>query len=158
MIGSKSDQDTDLSGEFFCSDKFHLICRKDHPLAKLRAPTVSDLTKHPFVHLSHNTSVRHNLDAAFRPAQMQTVLEVEHLATLARLVEAGLGISVVPSLTLFHFRSPSLVVKPLTMKGARRTLQLVRRKNDPLSAAADAMYRLISSKKPNVMVDATRKS
>lgn len=156
VIGSKTDQDTDLSGEFFCSDKFHLICRKDHPLARLRAPTVNDLTKYAFVHLSHNTSVRHNLDVAFRPAQMQTVLEVEHLATLARLVEAGLGISVVPTLTLFHFQSPRLVVKPLALRGVRRTLQLVRRKNDPLSAAADAMYRLISSKKPNVMVQSAK--
>jgi DNA-binding transcriptional LysR family regulator len=44
---------------------------------------------------------------------IHTGLEVEHLATVAALIESGLGVSVVPELTLFQFRLPDLVAIPL---------------------------------------------
>ena len=37
---------------------------------------------------------------------MRTLMEVEQLATVTGMVRAGLGISVVPALTLFHFQQP----------------------------------------------------
>ncbi|RYF79388.1 MAG: LysR family transcriptional regulator, partial [Comamonadaceae bacterium] len=42
--------------------------------------------------------------AALPSLAMNTVLEVEQLATVTGMVEAGLGISVVPALTLYQFR------------------------------------------------------
>jgi DNA-binding transcriptional LysR family regulator len=147
-LATAGDKDADLATEAFCADGFHLVCRKDHPLAKQAEIRLRDLAAWPFVHLSRNSSVRQHLEAAFHPTPMQTVLEVEHLATVTGMVAAGLGITVVPALTLFHFERPDLVVRSLEMRGLTRRILLVRRKNEVLSAAAQALYDLALQRKP----------
>lgn len=134
-----------LLTEVLCADGFHLVCRKDHPLAKRKAAELKlkDLAPYPFVHLARNSSVRQRLDAALHPMQLNTVLEVEHLATVAGMVEAGLGISVVPALTLFHFQRPALVTRALKLAGLKRRIYVVQRQGESLSVAAQALRRLI---------------
>lgn len=147
-LATAGDKDADLATESLCADEFHLVCRKDHPLAKQREVKLRDLAEHPFVHLSRNSSVRQHLEAAFHATAMQTVLEVEHLATVTGMVAAGLGITVVPALTLFHFDRPDLAVRRLEMKGLKRRILLVRRKNEALSLAAQALHELMLQRKP----------
>jgi len=144
-LASTGPHSAGLQTEVLCSDGFHLVCRKDHPLAKRRAADIKlkDLAPYPFVHLARNSSVRQQLDAALHPMQLNTVLEVEHLATVAGMVEAGLGISVVPALTLFHFERPALVTRPLKLAGLKRRIYVVQREGESLSVAAQAMRQLI---------------
>lgn len=149
-LATAGDKDTDLATESLCTDEFHLICRKDHVLAKQQLIRVRDLTPFPFVHLSRNSSVRQTLEAAFHPTQMNTVLEVEHLATVTGLVQAGLGITVVPALTLFQFDRPDLVMRPVDVRGLRRRVLLVRRRAERLSLAAQALHDLMMERKPLV--------
>lgn len=134
-----------LQTEVLCADGFHLVCRADHPLAKRRAADIKlkDLAPYPFVHLARNSSVRQQLDAALHPMQLNTVLEVEHLATVAGMVEAGLGISLVPALTLFHFERPALVTRALKIAGLKRRVYVVQREGESLSVAAQALRQLI---------------
>lgn len=134
-----------LQTEVLCSDGFHLVCRQDHPLARRKAADIKlkDLAPYPFVHLARNSSVRQRLDAALHPMQLNTVLEVEHLATVAGMVEAGLGISVVPALTLFHFQRPALVTRALKLAGLKRRIYVVQREGESLSVAAQALRQLI---------------
>jgi len=149
-LAATGDKDADLASEPLCADAFHLVCRKDHPLARQKEIRLRDLATHPFVHLSRNSSVRQHLEAAFHPVPMQTVLEVEHLATVTGMVAAGLGITVVPALTLFHFDRPDLAVRPLQLKGLTRRILVVRRKNEALSVAAQTLHDLMLARKPKV--------
>jgi len=132
-----------LSTRLVCTDRFYLVCRKDHPLAAEAAPTLKKLAPYPFIHMSRNSSVRQALEAALHPQQANTVLEVDQLATAAGMVEAGLGISVVPALTLFHFERKTLVTRPLAASGLTRKIYLVRRQEGSLSAAAQALHDLV---------------
>ncbi|MGC1174803.1 LysR family transcriptional regulator [Polaromonas sp.] len=132
-----------LDVQLLCSDKFFLVCRKDHPLAGEKVLTLKKLVPYPFIHMSRNSSVRQALDAALHPLQTQTLLEVEQLATVTGMVEAGLGISVVPALTLFHFERKSLVTRPLAIPNLTRRLYVVRRQQGSLSVAAQALHDLI---------------
>ena len=79
---------------------------------------------------------------------MNTLMEVEQLATVMGMVRAGLGISVVPTLTLFHFDQPGLVTRPLSLPGLTRQIYLVRRRDRSLSVAAQAMYALVTEHRP----------
>jgi LysR family carnitine catabolism transcriptional activator len=144
-LASTGPHSAGLQTEVLCSDGFHLVCRKDHPLAKRRAVDIKlkDLAPYSFVHLARNSSVRQQLDAALHPTQLNTVLEVAHLATVAGMVEAGLGISVVPAFTLFHFERPALVTRPLKLAGLKRRIYVVQREGESLSVAAQAMRQLI---------------
>lgn len=142
--------DEDLASEFLCADEFHLVCRADHPLAGRRNVGLRDLAAHPFVHLARSSSVRQHLEAAFHPVQMKTVAEVEHLATVTGLVAAGLGISVVPALTLFQFERPGIVLQPLQLAGLTRELVILRRRQQSLSANAQALHDLMVRSKPKM--------
>jgi DNA-binding transcriptional LysR family regulator len=95
------------------------------------------------IQLARGSSVRKHLDAALGADAPAPVFEVEHLATATGLVRAGLGISVVPAMTLFHFGGADLRIVPLAGKALTRPLYLVRRKGRTLSVAAQALYDLL---------------
>jgi len=130
-----------------CADPFYLVCRKDHALAGKRRIKVAQLAGCEMIHLARSTSVRQHLDAVLRPgAVIHTGLEVEHLATLAALIESGLGVSVVPELTLFQFRLPNLVAIPVDAPELVRPLLIVTPKERSLSIAAQGLLDLIQAK------------
>ena len=147
---------TELQAQVFCTDDFHLVCRADHPLAQPRAALrLRDLASWPFIHLSRTSSVRQYLEASFHPQTMRTVMEVEQLATVMGMVRAGLGISVVPALTLFHFEQPEILTRPIHLPGLTRRIYLVRRRDRSLSIAAQALHDLALQRRP--VLPTTRK-
>src|SRR4029453_7822127 len=64
------------------------------------------------------------------------------------MVRAGVGISVVPTLTLYQFGAPELVTRPLRWPGLERSIYLVRRRERALSFAASAFYDCVMSRRP----------
>lgn len=138
----------ELQAEWFCSDEFHLVCRADHALAKRRHPQPEHLAPHPFIHLSRTSSVRQYVDAATHPNPLPPLLEVDQLATVAGMVRAGLGISVVPALTLYQFKAAGLVTKPIAWPGLERNIYLVSRRDRALSFAASAFRAWIADRRP----------
>ncbi|WP_423199476.1 MULTISPECIES: LysR family transcriptional regulator [unclassified Cupriavidus] len=131
--------DDDLRIEALVHDNFHLVCPADHPLARRRRVPPQALAGLPFIQLSRTSSVRQHLDAALHPLRLNGVMEVEHLATVAALVEAGLGVSVVPALALFQFRREGLAIRPLQMPNLVRDICLVRLRERGDSSAAAAL-------------------
>jgi LysR family carnitine catabolism transcriptional activator len=127
-----------------CSDPFYVVCRNDHPLAKKRQVRPQELSGHDIIHLAKSSSVRQHVDILLRDVQaVHSGFEVEHLATVAGLVEQGLGIALVPQLTLFQFRQLELVAVPLKADDHMRPILIVKRKNQALSVAAQTMLELI---------------
>jgi len=59
-----------------------------------------------------------------------------------------LGITIVPTLTLFHFEHPDLVVRRFGALDLQRKIYMVRRRSVSLSAAAQAMYELLRARRP----------
>lgn len=148
-LASTRAHSAELQAEAFCSDDFHVVCRHDHALARKRQLSLADLAPHAIVQLARSSSVRQYLEAAIYPAQLHTVMELDQLSTVAGMVRAGLGLSVVPTLTLFHFEDPALVVKPLHAPGLKRQIFVVRRRDRSLSTAAQALYETLLAHKPN---------
>jgi LysR family transcriptional regulator, carnitine catabolism transcriptional activator len=138
----------ELRAEPFCSDDFHLVCPSGHPLAQQAEVRPRDVAAWPFIHLSRTSSVRQYLDAATHPQTMNTLMEVDQLATVTGMVRAGLGVSVVPWLTLFHFQQPGLVTRKLSWPGLKRQLYLVRRRDRSLSIAAQGFYEWAMARRP----------
>ena len=139
----------ELRAEAFHTDGFHLVCPAGHPLLDLPSPRPRDLAAHPFVHLSRTSSVRQVLDGATLPLQMRSLMEVDQLATVMGMVRAGVGISVVPSLALFHFQHPDIATRPLRWPGLERRIFLVRRRDRGLSLAAQSFYDWVMARRPS---------
>ena len=108
------------------NERFFAVCPRRHRLAQQRSVTLSQLEGEEIVHLARSSSVRQHLEAAGVAARTGA-LEVEHLATVAALVAQGLGVSVVPELTLFHFERAGLACVPVRDAKLRRPIVLARR-------------------------------
>ena len=140
----------DLKAEPFCSDSFYMVCPEGHPLAGKSKLSVKDLKPWPFIHLARHSSVRQYLDAAFFQQTMQTFVELEQLATVMGLVQAGLGVTVVPALSLFHFDKPGLVTRSLHLPGMDRQIYMVRKRERGLSLVAEALYQQMQVMRPTI--------
>ena len=75
-------------------------------------------------------------------------MELDQLSTVAGTVRAGLGITVVPALTLFHVADAALVIKPLHAPGLKRDIFVIRPRDRSLSLAARALFEFVMSRKP----------
>jgi LysR family carnitine catabolism transcriptional activator len=127
------------------SDPVHLICPHDHPLTALRKATWRDLAPYPFIGLARMSSVRRLTDAAFINSKIvaDPAYEVEQIPSAAALVEAGLGITALPALTLVMFEGRGLVVRPLGAPLMRRHVGVLKLTGRPLRAPADILLKCL---------------
>lgn len=137
---------TEFETRTLCCDPFYLVWRRDHPLAAKTRIALSDLRGCDLIHLAKSTSVRQHFDQLMRDIEVNnTGFEVEHLASVAGLIEHGLGVSLVPELTLFQFRHMDLKAIPLEANGIVRPIYIVKQKDRNLSIAAQGIFELIET-------------
>jgi DNA-binding transcriptional LysR family regulator len=119
-------------------DPFVLACRKDHPLAKRRSLKWTELVGYPLIGVSRNSGNRMILDNALAASKigLNWFYEVNHLSTSLGLVEAGLGISVLPRLATPQSKHPLIVSIPIKEPVVSRTIGIVERRSGRLSPAA----------------------
>lgn len=92
----------DLQCEAILSEPFLLLCRQDHPLAHQEWVSWQDLKQASLVLQDYASGSRPLIDAALAHFAIEAdiVQEIGHPATLFPMVEAGIGISVLPALAL----------------------------------------------------------
>jgi DNA-binding transcriptional LysR family regulator len=126
-------------------DRFALVCRDDHPLARRRRLAWRQLEPHPLVFVGAGSGNRPLLDtalAALRP-RLQAHYEVQHSSTALGLAAAGVAAAIVPGLAVQPGAYPRLRVVPLLQPVVSRRLVLVRRRGAELSPAAQALFLLV---------------
>ncbi|AOJ69026.1 MULTISPECIES: LysR family transcriptional regulator [Burkholderia] len=135
---------SDLINEPLMTDSFCLVARADHPLAARERVPWTALAGERLVLLDYASGSRPLIDAALATHRVAAavVQELGHSATVFGLIEAGVGVSVLPWLSLPLPAGSSLVARPLTPR-AERTVELVRRRDRSLSPAADAVWGLV---------------
>ncbi|GAA5234802.1 LysR family transcriptional regulator [Verticiella sediminum] len=142
-ISSIDPNSQDIEAEFLCDDPFFVVCRQDHALAKKRRISLEDLASIPFIQLAHSNTIRQQIEALYHPASLRPVMEVTQLATVSGLIEAGLGITLMPNLARAQFDRPPLVMRPLHRNTLARRIYLIRRSETTFSHAAQALYDLL---------------
>jgi DNA-binding transcriptional LysR family regulator len=137
--------DPELTFEPLIEDPFVLACRRDHPLAQRRSLSWSDLEGQPLVAVSRTSGNRILLDAALvrTGVSLSWSYEVTHLSTSLGLVEAGLGISVLPQLATPQAEHPIIVTRPIGNPEVSRTIGVVRRRGGRLAPAAERFLEML---------------
>ncbi|AUX94310.1 LysR family transcriptional regulator [Mixta gaviniae] len=122
-------------------EPFLLLCRQDDDLAQAEAIRWQMLNGRTLVLQDYASGSRVLIDEALRQQRVsaEIVQEIGHPTTLYPMVEAGIGISILPALAL-----PLPAGRPLTVRRLlpeiNRTLMLIRRKNRSLTPAAEAIW------------------
>ena len=137
-------QDPDVAFTPLLKEPYVLACAADHPLARRRSVRWAELAAHPLARVSHASRNRLFIDQALSelPPLPRPVCEVRHVSTLIGMVENGLGLAVVPRLTLPRDTS-SVVGVRLEDPAVTRTIGLIRRTGRSLSPAAEAFVALL---------------
>ncbi|KAG0194643.1 hypothetical protein DFQ28_007789 [Apophysomyces sp. BC1034] len=134
----------ELVGEPLMTDSFCVVCPASHRLAAGVQVRWSALAGESLVLLGQESGSRPIIDRVLREHGVASpvVQELGHSATVFGLVEAGVGISVLPWLSLPLPVNSGLVARALVPR-AQRTVELVRRRERSLSPAAQAVWELV---------------
>ncbi|HHT0958781.1 TPA: LysR family transcriptional regulator [Enterobacter hormaechei] len=148
---------SDLECEVVLSEPFLLLCRDDDPLASLSQVAWQALQAANLVLQDYASGSRPLIDAALAAQGVKATIvqEIGHPATLFPMVEAGIGISVLPALALPLPQGSRLTVKRF-LPCIERQLMLVRRKNRSLSGAAHACWDVVRMQARRLMEARTR--
>lgn len=133
------------AGEFesepILAEPFLLLCRQDDVLAQADEIRWQMLNGRTMVLQDYASGSRVLIDEALKQQQVtaEIVQEIGHPTTLYPMVEAGIGISILPALALPLPAGRPLMVRRL-LPEINRMLMLIRRKNRSLTPAAEVIW------------------
>src|SRR5690606_1184956 len=116
--------DNDVLFEPRLDDPFFVVCHKSHRLAQSSSVTWKDLADERLVALS-TTSGMHRIvqhELLRQRVDISHATPVSHLSTVHGMLEAGFGVSILPSIALPVSDHPLLVSVPLTKPQLSRTI------------------------------------
>lgn len=134
----------DLYTETIMEDPFCLVLPTNHPLTQQSQVNWSDLQQQNMVLLDYASGSRPLIDKvlARHGVTPKVIQEVGHVETIYRMLQAGIGVSIIPQLALPLPAGSGLVVRSL-FPTENRQLMLARRRNRSLSPAASVVWGLI---------------
>lgn len=151
-----------LTCETILSEPFLLACPSHHRLAKLPSVKWTDLAGESLVLLDHASGSRRLIDDVLSRMEVQCTVaqEVGHSTTIFRMLEAGLGVAVIPRMALPPqglSDYSGLCVRPLTPRMDRQVM-LVQRRNRALSPLAQTAWQLVREQAAKLGDDSAAKS
>lgn len=142
-IGTFRDNEDRIARTALVEYAFVLLCRADDPLASNPSPRWRDLADARLLALRKGNGIREQLEAGYAAAgcQAKPAFELDQLTTIVAMVEAGLGITILPSYAIKTFSNPSMVARPLGEPLVYRKIDVAHRQDETLSPASDAFVR-----------------
>jgi len=142
-IGVRPRWHEDLEFTPIVEDPFVAVFRMDHPLAKHAKVEIDQVLQYPIISLSKGSNVRATIEAYFERTKRSFVpaYDLMHHYTIGAMVEAGLGITLLPSMATAMINSSSrLKIAALNEPGFSRHIGLIKRTGETLSPAAFEFY------------------
>lgn len=118
-----------------------------HPLAN-EAPKPEQLLPETLIHLRDGHCLTDRTLKVCRLDRLDPRLECDQLETALAMVEAGMGIAVVPELTVRSRPLAGVAIRRFVDPVPERTISLMKRRGTPLSTAATELIRLTSTLSP----------
>jgi DNA-binding transcriptional LysR family regulator len=147
-IGMPGLHDPALSSQALLDDRYVLVCREEHALARHKRLAWRQLEAHTLILPGQSSGNRPILDQALqaRELKLRAFYEVQHSSTAVGMVAQGIGAAVVPELAVQRGAYPQLRTIALDDPVVSRTLVLLTRSNAQLTPAAQALFDMLRSK------------
>ena len=116
---------------------------RDHALAKQKRVSLKMLCEYPLILTEKSGSLRNTFEQAAEKAQysLHLAYEVSQISAALGLAAAGLGVAILNEFALAHNQSENIVRVEIGGPAILRPINVVRRKDRPLSAAAEALLK-----------------
>jgi LysR family carnitine catabolism transcriptional activator len=126
-------------------DDFVAAVPSDHPLAGREGITLKELADYPIITTTRNTNARTVLERALSEVHetVQPAFELVHHLSVGKMVEAGLGVTLLPRSAVGSMSSARIVTVELTSPRIWRELGLITRREYQFSPAAQAFVTVL---------------
>ncbi|WP_447555794.1 LysR family transcriptional regulator [Vreelandella sp. EE22] len=141
-------QDSDeLTFEPILVDRYVAVFPVGHPLSDQARIDWTQLGSYPFIGINRLSSSRQDIDRTMEKVgvKLDILCDASQIATVGRMVAAGLGISVLPALSFRQIAVEGIDYRPLYNPETPRELGIVLSRRHPLSSAARTLYEMIHS-------------
>jgi DNA-binding transcriptional LysR family regulator len=141
-------QEADIDFVPLIEEPFVVACQAAHPLAGRAHVKWEELGEYDYITLAQGSGNRFLIDQALArlASRPRWYCEVHHVPALVSLVQAGLGIGVVPRMALPPDNRGGLAAVPLDAPAITRTLGLISRRGRPLAPAAQLLYDMVTAR------------
>lgn len=127
-------------------ENYVLAMRRDHPLATRKTLSWKETVDERYISVAKSSGNRSVIDAALAGIEKHPVIlcEVNHVSGVLALVEAGMGVAAVPSLSVLPGRQDGIVGVPLTHPEINRTLGLITKRHHSMAPAARTLFDMLA--------------
>ncbi|MBI4488129.1 MAG: LysR family transcriptional regulator [Deltaproteobacteria bacterium] len=132
----------------FREDELVLICLPDHPFSEFESISLKKLASQPFVTFQQDVPTRKVLDAILKKHGVDVTIraEFDNIELIKRAVEIGLGISVVPSMTVKSEIQAGLLKKLSLVEGPfMRPISILYRRGRSLPTAVKKFIAVLTA-------------
>lgn len=135
----------DVKFEPLFADEFLLIIPRDHPLSREQSVDFKEISRYPLLTRPSGSASRVLLEHEFRVQglQLRPAFESGSLFVLLGLVEAGLGLCLLPQILLARLNLGRVAVVRLGDKGIFRQIGIATLQGHVLSPAALALRKML---------------
>ncbi|MGE0435137.1 LysR family transcriptional regulator [Ramlibacter sp.] len=140
-ISAQRGREAEFDNVLLFQERYYVICAEGDALAQRKGVKLTDLRHRTFVHMVRTGTVRQQMMPLLASAQVaDSGMEVANFGSVAGLVAAGFGISIVPEHAVRLCHREGLVAVPVQSTKAVRPVIMTRRKGLSLSVAASAFW------------------
>jgi DNA-binding transcriptional LysR family regulator len=144
-ITTATNQLSDLDVRRLATERLFLACRRDHPVARQKSVSWREVGSLPLIRIRSDPVGQAVLDAvtSSRAKNVKWVYEVQRSITAIRLVQAGLGVTVVPRIALSVLPSDRVTLVPLRKPTLARTLVIASKRGSSPSLLGEKLRDVI---------------
>ena len=130
----------ELATEPLFTEDYLLVCPAGHPLGGHREIRWSQIAKEALIRVNQHTANRYIVDQALgeESEQMNWAYEVQHTLTAVRLVQAGLGLTIMPRCAVEALQREDISYSSLTRPKITRTIGILSRRGASMSMLAQS--------------------
>jgi DNA-binding transcriptional LysR family regulator len=147
-VGVTAEVPPSIESWHFASDLLIVVLPQEHPLTRKRAIKYADVLKYPLVriHAGGALDVYLHEQAAAAGIAMNTAVTVSSFDASCRMVEAGLGIAVIPvSASSAYAGSKRFIRRPLDEAWSARSLSIYALRKQPRLRAVQALIEALAT-------------
>jgi len=139
-IGVQEEAHSDLEWSHLFSDELHVVYAQRSGSSAEEPGCAELLAGRPLILMSRGSSVRDRVDEVLASLGIPALAtcEVNYMSTAVALVQAGLGITILPSSAVELKTQADVRSRPIDIPGFAREIALVRRKGSALHPSAEA--------------------
>jgi len=147
-LGPGHDRHLELTFSLLFAERFFAIVPKGHDLGVQKAISLRELIEYGLILMSTGTGIRDVVEEMLQSEglSINTQYQLRQRESLISLVEAGLGVALLPELSLHQTRFRDIRIVPVQGHPITRKIGLIEKKGGSKSNASAAFVQLLRSR------------